>query len=307
MKMGDMKIPVALTVNGEEVVADVEPRTSLADFLREQLRLTAIHLGCEHGVCGACTVLINGTPARSCIALAVALEGADVRTLEGLAADPVMRTIKDAFHQEHGLQCGFCTPGILITAWDLLKVMPDPDAAAVRVAISGNLAAVPATRDRALDPASGRRCGPAGSARGPEPSTGSAAGEENAVPVAIPLRSRIDPAMSRRCRGSFAEPCVPVLRRPTRGLFWAYLRKHAFHKASNHISYSPRIFAPPRGQSIMAVSRPGKAKAPTAAKAGPLRSSIWRQGWPRIINSRNARGGDPRRPCEPDHQASQER
>ena len=139
MKMGDMKIPVALTVNGEEVAADVEPRTSLADFLREQLRLTAIHLGCEHGVCGACTVLINGTPARSCIALAAALEGADVRTLEGLAADPVMRTIKDAFHQEHGLQCGFCTPGILITAWDLMKIMPDPDAAAVRVAISGNL------------------------------------------------------------------------------------------------------------------------------------------------------------------------
>ena len=139
MKMGDMKIPVALTVNGEEVTADVEPRTSLADFLREQLRLTAIHLGCEHGVCGACTVLINGTPARSCIALAAALEGADVRTLEGLAADPVMRTIKDAFHQEHGLQCGFCTPGMLITAWDLMKIMPDPDAAAVRVAISGNL------------------------------------------------------------------------------------------------------------------------------------------------------------------------
>jgi aerobic carbon-monoxide dehydrogenase small subunit len=102
MKMGAMKIPVALTVDGEKVAADVEPRTSLADFLREQLRLTAVHLGCEHGVCGACTVLINGTPARSCIALAAALEGADVRTLEGLAADPVMRTIKDAFHQEHG-------------------------------------------------------------------------------------------------------------------------------------------------------------------------------------------------------------
>jgi carbon-monoxide dehydrogenase small subunit len=84
-------------------------------------------------------VLINGTPARSCIALTAALEGADVRTLEGLAADPVMRTIKDAFHQEHGLQCGFCTPGMLITAWDLIKIMPDPDAAAVRVAISGNL------------------------------------------------------------------------------------------------------------------------------------------------------------------------
>ena len=203
MKMGDMKIPVALTVNGEEVVADVEPRTSLADFLREQLRLTAIHLGCEHGVCGACTVLIDGTPARSCIALAVALEGADMRTLEGLAADPVMRTIKDAFHQEHGLQCGFCTPGMLITAWDLMKIMPDPDAAAVRVAISGNLCAVPGTRGSCARSCERQgRCGPAGSARGPKPSTDGAAGEENAVPVAIPLRSRIDSAMSRRCRRS---------------------------------------------------------------------------------------------------------
>ena len=220
MKMGDMKIPVALTVNGEEVAADVEPRTSLADFLREQLRLTAIHLGCEHGVCGACTVLINGTPARSCIALAAALEGADVRTLEGLAADPVMRTIKDAFHQEHGLQCGFCTPGMLITAWDLIKIMPDPDAAAVRVAISGNLCRCTGYQGivRSILRAAGE-VGPAGSARGPEPSTGSAAGEENAVPVAIPLRSRIDSAMSRRCRGSLRRTMCSVLRRPTRGLF----------------------------------------------------------------------------------------
>jgi carbon-monoxide dehydrogenase small subunit len=220
MKMGDMKIPVALTVNGEDVAADVEPRTSLADFLREQLRLTAVHLGCEHGVCGACTVLINGTPARSCIALAVALKGADVRTLEGLAADPVMRTIKDAFHQEHGLQCGFCTPGMLITAWDLIKIMPDPDAAAVRAAISGNLCRCTGYQGivRSILRAAGevRTCR---QREGPEPSTGSAAGEENAVPVAIPLRSRIDSAISCRCRGSFAEPCVPVLRRPTRGLF----------------------------------------------------------------------------------------
>ena len=221
MKMGDMKIPAALTVNGEEIAADVEPRTSLADFLREQLRLTAIHLGCEHGVCGACTVLINGTPARSCIALAAALEGADVRTLEGLAADPVMRTIKDAFHQEHGLQCGFCTPGMLITAWDLMKIMPDPDAAAVRVAISGNLCRCTGYQGIvALDPASGRGGADLPAARGGlSPSSGSAAGKENAVPVAIPLRSRIDSAMSRRCRGSFAEPCVAVLRTPTRGLF----------------------------------------------------------------------------------------
>jgi carbon-monoxide dehydrogenase small subunit len=134
-----MKIPVALTVNGDAVTAEVEPRTSLADLLREQLRLTATHLGCEHGVCGACTVLIDGAPARACIALAVSLEGADVRTLEGMADDPAMAVIKDAFHQEHGLQCGFCTPGMLITTWDLLRIKPGADAREVRAAISGNL------------------------------------------------------------------------------------------------------------------------------------------------------------------------
>src|SRR6185437_6573660 len=147
----EMKTPLALTVNGEAVSTAVEPRLSLADLLRDELRLTATHLGCEHGVCGACTVLIDGVPARSCIALAVALDGADVRTLEGLAGDDLMATIKQAFHQEHGLQCGFCTPGMLITTWDLLKTwdwlktwdllktQTDLDAGALRAAISGNL------------------------------------------------------------------------------------------------------------------------------------------------------------------------
>jgi carbon-monoxide dehydrogenase small subunit len=134
-----MKTLLSLTINGEAVSAEVEPRLSLADLLRDQLRLTATHLGCEHGVCGACTVLIDGKPARSCIALAVSLDGADVRTLEGLAGDARMTTIKDAFHEEHGLQCGFCTPGMLITTWDLLRLKPEIDAAAVRAAIGGNL------------------------------------------------------------------------------------------------------------------------------------------------------------------------
>jgi aerobic-type carbon monoxide dehydrogenase small subunit (CoxS/CutS family) len=196
MKMGDMKIPVALTVNRRGGVAHVEPRTSLADFLREQLRLTAIHLGCEHGVCGACTVLINGTPARSCIALAVALEGADVRTLEGLAADPVMRTIKDAFHQEHGLQCGFCNPRHADYAWDLMKIMPDPRrrrGAGRNQRQSLPLYRVP--RDRALDPASGRRrCGPAGSARGL-----ALARRRQAKRTPFPLRFRFVPGSIPQC------------------------------------------------------------------------------------------------------------
>lgn len=130
---------VALTVNGRKLTVDIEPRTHLADFLREHLRLTATHLGCEHGVCGACTVLINGEPARACIALTVALEGADVKTLEGLADDARMGVLKSSFHEQHGLQCGFCTPGMLISAWDLLRRKPNSSEREIREAMSGNL------------------------------------------------------------------------------------------------------------------------------------------------------------------------
>jgi aerobic carbon-monoxide dehydrogenase small subunit len=132
-------MPIAFEVNGRPVSAEVEPRTHLADFMREQLRLTATHLGCEHGVCGACTVLIDGNPARACLALTVAVDGAQVRTLEGMADDPLMNRIKQAFHEHHGLQCGFCTPGMLISAWDLLRREPAPDEARIRHAMSGNL------------------------------------------------------------------------------------------------------------------------------------------------------------------------
>ena len=134
-----MKHTVALTVNGRPVEATVESRLSLADFLRLELRLTATHLGCEHGVCGACTVLINGEPARSCIALTVSLGGAEITTLEGLADDPAMQVIKQAFHDKHGLQCGFCTPAMLISTRDLLKRTPRPSEGAVRDGLSGNL------------------------------------------------------------------------------------------------------------------------------------------------------------------------
>jgi len=134
-----MKTRISLTVNGTKVESEVEPRTHLADFLREHLRLTATHLGCEHGVCGACTVLIDGKPARSCLALTVTLDGAEIRTLEGLQGDPLMETLKSAFHEKHGLQCGFCTPGMLVSAWDLLSRCPDVNEREVRVAMSGNL------------------------------------------------------------------------------------------------------------------------------------------------------------------------
>jgi aerobic carbon-monoxide dehydrogenase small subunit len=126
-------------VNGRPVQSSVEPRTSLADLLREELRLTATHLGCEQGVCGACTVLIDGQPARACITLAVGIDGSDIRTLEGLDLDPLMLVLKAAFQDKHGLQCGFCTPGMLISAWDLLRRKPELGAAEIRMAMSGNL------------------------------------------------------------------------------------------------------------------------------------------------------------------------
>jgi aerobic carbon-monoxide dehydrogenase small subunit len=130
---------VSLTINGKPREIAVEPRLSLADLLREELRLTATHLGCEQGVCGACTVLIDGESARACLTLAVAAEGAEVRTLEGLADDPLMRILKDAFHEKHGLQCGFCTPGMLVSSWDLLRRKAGLDEAEIRAAMAGNL------------------------------------------------------------------------------------------------------------------------------------------------------------------------
>jgi aerobic carbon-monoxide dehydrogenase small subunit len=131
--------PIALTVNGRKVQALVEPRTHLGDFLREHCRLTGTHLGCEHGVCGACTVLIDGEPARSCITYAVACDGLAIETIEGFAGDPVMRELREAFSREHGLQCGFCTPGMLIAARDIVRRLPGADERRIRVELSGNL------------------------------------------------------------------------------------------------------------------------------------------------------------------------
>jgi carbon-monoxide dehydrogenase small subunit len=130
---------VTLTVNGRAVAADVPPRTHLADFLREHLLLTGTHLGCEHGVCGACTLLIDDAPARSCIAFATACEGARVLTIEGLEHDPIMTLLRTAFTAEHALQCGYCTPGMLVTARDIVLRLPNADADRIRLELAGNL------------------------------------------------------------------------------------------------------------------------------------------------------------------------
>jgi aerobic carbon-monoxide dehydrogenase small subunit len=130
---------VAFTLNGRPVQAELEPRTSLADFLRESERLTGTNLGCEHGVCGACTLEIDGAPARSCITLAAACEGANVRTIEAFDDDPVMEQLREAFSAEHALQCGYCTPGMLMTARDIVLRLPGADEARIRLELSGNL------------------------------------------------------------------------------------------------------------------------------------------------------------------------
>ncbi|MGH8669448.1 MAG: xanthine dehydrogenase family Fe-S subunit [Burkholderiales bacterium] len=130
---------VEMTVNGERVEALVEPRMHLGDFLRDQQRLTGTHLGCEHGVCGACTVLIDGEPARSCITYAVQCAGAEIRTVEGFEDDALMKQLRTAFSREHALQCGFCTPGMLIMARDLVRRLPGADERRIREEMSGNL------------------------------------------------------------------------------------------------------------------------------------------------------------------------
>ena len=131
---------IALEVNGRAVAEQVPVRLTLADFLRQQLGLTGTHLGCEHGVCGACTVLVDGRSARACLMLAVQADGRTVTTVEGLApADGPLHPLQQAFHECHGLQCGFCTPGMLTTLVELLNDNPDPSESEVRIAISGNL------------------------------------------------------------------------------------------------------------------------------------------------------------------------
>ncbi|WP_025035386.1 xanthine dehydrogenase family Fe-S subunit [Bradyrhizobium sp. DOA9] len=130
---------IALQVNRRAVELPAEPRTSLADFVRDKLDLTGTHLGCEHGVCGACTVLLDGVPARSCITYAAACEGADVTTIEGLDEDEITTELRAAFTREHALQCGYCTPGMLVSARDLVLRLPDADERRIRIGLSGNL------------------------------------------------------------------------------------------------------------------------------------------------------------------------
>ena len=130
---------VEITVNGQTYNKQVEPRRLLSDFLRDDLDLRGTHVGCEHGICGACTVLMNGNTVRSCLMFAVQANGAEITTIEGLATNGELHPLQEGFWENHGLQCGFCTPGFLLSACELLERNPDPTEEEVRVGLSGNM------------------------------------------------------------------------------------------------------------------------------------------------------------------------
>lgn len=134
-----MKIPVSFELNGKPVEVTVEPRLTLGDCIRHELHQTGTHIGCEHGVCGACTVIVNDDAVRSCLMLAVQVGGAKVVTVEGLSSDDGLTPLQQSFRRNHGLQCGFCTPGIITTAHALLSREPDADEARIREVLSGNI------------------------------------------------------------------------------------------------------------------------------------------------------------------------
>jgi len=130
---------VTMTVNGKPVSADIEDRTLLVYFLREELGLTGTHIGCDTSQCGACVVHLNGRAVKSCSVFAVQASGADVTTIEGLAKDGKLHPVQEAFREKHGLQCGFCTPGMIMTAVDMIRRIPNPDRATIRAELEGNI------------------------------------------------------------------------------------------------------------------------------------------------------------------------
>lgn len=134
-----MKHPVSFELNGEEMHVEVEPRLTLGDCIRHELHLTGTHIGCEHGVCGACTIIVDGAAVRSCLMLAVQASGARIVTIEGLSAEEGLTPLQQSFRRHHGLQCGFCTPGIITTAHALLSHEPDASEDRIREVLSGNI------------------------------------------------------------------------------------------------------------------------------------------------------------------------
>ncbi len=222
-------MPLSLSVNGRAVSAEVEPRLHLADFLREELNLTGTHLGCEHGVCGACTLLVDGEPVRSCIAFAGACDGAAVTTIEGLDKDEIAIELRAAFNWEHAVQCGFCTPGMLISARDLVLRLAEPDERRIRLGLSGNLcrctgyvgivqavrSVIAARRGRGLAPIAAdpkRGLGPVGARIGSGLAAAGASASKTVAPRAPPLAARVAAGFTptHSFEQSFTVRCPPA-------------------------------------------------------------------------------------------------
>ena len=284
---------ISLSVNGRAVRAVVEPRAHLADFLRDQLQLTATHLRCEQGVCGACTILLDGAPARSCITYAVMCQGAEVTTLEGLEHDPVMERLRAAFAAEHGLQCGFCTPGMLVTARDIVTRLPDADAARVRVELSGNLcrctgyAGIVRAICRVLDerrgkalafdaPAQPRPLGPVG-ARHLAETARRAAGVRQAEPTALETAEADDTDLGLGSRPANLEHTLSfTVARPADEV-WTALADIA------------RVARCMPGASLTEPPRDGRIKGQVAVKVGPISTSF--SGTGRVVRDEAQRKG----------------
>jgi aerobic carbon-monoxide dehydrogenase small subunit len=229
-------MPLSLSVNGRTVSEEVEPRWHLADFLRERLNLTGTHLGCEHGVCGACTVLVDGEPIRSCITFAGACVGAEVTTIEGLDDDEIAVELRAAFNREHALQCGFCTSGMLVSARDLVLRLREPDERRIRLGLSGNLcrctgyvgivravrSVIAARREREIAPivaATNRGLGPVGARAGSGLAIGAPA-PKTALPRAPQLAAKVATAFTPI--DSFKQTFT--IRRPPAEVFGAFGR-----------------------------------------------------------------------------------
>ncbi|WP_454629755.1 xanthine dehydrogenase family Fe-S subunit [Bradyrhizobium cenepequi] len=268
---------IALNVNRRAVQAVAEPRTSLADFVRDKLDLTGTHLGCEHGVCGACTVLLDGVPARSCITYAVACEGADVTTIEGLDEDDITTELRAAFTREHALQCGYCTPGMLVSARDLVLRLTAADERQIRIGLSGNLcrctgyvgivravqAVIEARRARniAPEPDGGRKVlGPAGSGRSER---------EGAIQAPRPIQ--VEPADASEPAAAPAE--IPDFA-PANRLEKDFMLPHPPKDVFAMFGDIAAVAACLPGASLTAVPRPDRVEGAIRVKLGPIAATF---------------------------------
>jgi aerobic carbon-monoxide dehydrogenase small subunit len=265
---------VRLTVNGGALIAEVEPRTHLADLLREAHNLTGTHIGCEHGVCGACTLLVDGVPIRSCITFAVACENADVTTIEGLDEDEIARELRAAFVAHHALQCGYCTPGMIVSARDVVLRMEEPTEHEIRVAMSGNLCRCTGyvgivraiqsvisnrrARGVAAVPGGNRdRLGPAGSGR---------AGEALGTPVTA--ASAMPPAAPRAPAGAAAS--LESGWKPQVEFRQSFVIAHPFEEVWAFFGRVEDVAACLPGASLDGGERDGRVDGKIRVKAGPI-------------------------------------